>query len=65
MEDLNKIRMHPQVTTLSNITSANGKQFLPTALSGQRTNSCSNQAYDWPKSAQPSHNRTSRYGRMI
>ena len=49
MKDINTMRMHLQVTMLSDLTTADGKKFTSMALDCSRDYSSSSEEYNWPR----------------
>jgi hypothetical protein len=49
MKDLNTVRMHLEVTMLSDLTIADGTKFSTMAKECSRDYTCSSMEYDWPR----------------
>ena len=49
LKDLNTMRMHLQVTMLSDLTTADGTAFTTMAMDCSRDYSCSSKEYNWPR----------------
>ena len=50
MNQINEARLRLQVTTLSDVTTADGRRIKEAILQGQEGTSCSSKAYSWPRS---------------